>query len=157
MNRGALAVVLVLATIPAVGCGTLVNQSPPGSYFNCRGETRSNRVYGGVRGNGERLGEAVAKIARGDTSGLSSSSVTERDPVTGQSVTRDNTPASEKVMTAIGMTLFFAVDFPLSFVADTVLLPVDAFAQWKRLFGKPPVVEKPRPHESPSVPLSEKQ
>lgn len=148
MKRCVLVLFAILAVLPAVGCGTLVNQSPPGSYFNYHGRMRPHRLYGGVRSDGEMFAEHVATVARGEPTG-SSSSLSEHDPVTGEWVTRDTTPVAQKTMNAIGITLLFAIDFPLSFVADTIFLPVDVIAQWRRLTGRTSEEEKPKQDEVP--------
>lgn len=151
MNRGAVALVLALAALSATGCGTFMNHQPPGSYFNAHGQRRPDRVYGGVRFDGELVADTVAGIAQGKPV-FSSSSVTGHDPATGEWGTRDTTPVSQQVRNAITMTLLLAADFPLSFVADTILLPADLYAQWKRLTGPP--VEKPDDPPPPEGELS---
>lgn len=150
MKRGVLVLFAVVLALTAVGCGTMVNQSPPGSYFNYHGRMRPNRLYGGVRSDGEMLAEHITKVARGEPTG-SSSSFSEHDPVTGEFVTRDTTPAAQKTLNAIGISLMFAVDFPLSFVADTIFLPVDILAQWKRLTGQMLAEENPKQDEVPPL------
>jgi uncharacterized protein YceK len=127
----------------------MMNQSPPGTFFNS-GAHRPNRLYGGVRRDGELLVNHVAQVARGEPTG-SHSSVSEHDPVTGESVWRDTTPVSQKVRNAVGIPLLFLVDIPLSFVGDTIFLPVDIIAQWKRLTGRTPVEEKFKPDEPPPL------
>lgn len=159
MKRGVSVLAALLVALSATGCGTLVNQSSPGTYFNAQGQRRPHRLYGGVRTDGEMVADTVARVAHGE-SVLSSNSVTEHDPATGEWVTRDTTSTSEKVRNAITMTLFLAADFPLSFVADTLLLPCDIYAQWKRLTSEPPA-ENPKPDELPptegSLPLPTKK
>ena len=150
MKRALFAVVVLFATIPTVGCGTLVNQSPAGTYFNAKGQTRPNRLYGGVRVDCEMVADTAARGARGE-SVLSSSSTSEHDPVTGEWVTRDTTPTSTKMRNAVTMTLFLAADFPLSFVADTVLLPSDILAQVKRLTSPKPSEAVTKPIELPPI------
>lgn len=147
MRRCVLSLVVAVLVTVTVGCGTMMNQSPPGTYFNS-GSHRPNRLYGGVRRDGELLVNHIAQVARGEPTG-SCSSISEHDPVTGEFVTRDTTPVSQKVMNATVITLFFVADFPLSFLADTIFLPVDFFAQWKRLTGRTYVNEQPKQEVSP--------
>lgn len=151
MKRCTLALFAVVAALPAIGCGTFLNHQPPGTYFNYKGQLRPNRLYGGVRTDSEMLTAHVAAVARGEPTG-SSSSFSEHDPVTGEWVTRDTTPVFQKTSNAIGIALFFIADFPLSFVADTIFLPVDIIAQWKRLTGRTPAIEKPVQDEVPPPP-----
>ena len=49
MRRTLLCTLAAGCLLSAVGCGTLLNQSPKGSFFNVKGEHRPYRVYGGVR------------------------------------------------------------------------------------------------------------
>ncbi len=45
------------------------------------------------------------------------------------------------------MTLFYLTDMPLSFLADTILLPWDIREQWKRLSDEQAVEVQPSPDE----------
>lgn len=160
MCRAVCVLVAACAALPAVGCGTLVNQSEPGMYFNADNH-RPYRIYGGVRTDGEHLLKVFTMVARGE-SVLSSSTVTEHDPATGEYGTRDSTSGPVKVLNAIELTLYFAADPLLSFAADTFLLPWDMSFQWRRLTGRllpapaksaesaeklaPPPSEKPTPN-----------
>lgn len=49
MRRTLLCTLAAGCLLSSVGCGTFLNQSPKGSYFNVTGTRRPYRVYGGVR------------------------------------------------------------------------------------------------------------
>lgn len=106
------------------GCGSLLNQSPPGAMFNIDGERRPYRAFGGVRTDVELCSGTFGAVLRGE-----------------QSASR-----------YLFLPLMLAVDLPLSAVTDTVLLPWDlrASIQWHR-DGKPSPKVKPRPEPDPMV------
>lgn len=122
MKRAAFTFVALFATISAVGCGTLSNQHALG-IFTYGLEKRDQRVYGGVRSDGEKIGDLLVKDAR-----------SEGEP-------------TALIWIVPCMTLFYLSDMPLSFLADTLLLPWDIRAQWKRLTDEKATEVQPPPAE----------
>lgn len=93
------------------GCGTLLNQSPPGSMFNSDGSRKSQRPFGGIWSDLETLGNTYKEAFRGE-----------------------KTPRQTATM-ILFCPLMVAVDLPLSTIGDTILLPWDAKATILRLRG----------------------
>jgi len=133
MRRGAFALVALFAVLPAVGCGTILsNQRVFGELSDYGLGVREQRVYGGVRSDGEMIGKAWVKWASGDTD--MGGSLWHQSP--------EDRYRLPNVLFVPYVTLYLLVDMPLSLVADTIMLPWDIRAQWRRLTGKTPLVEQ---------------
>lgn len=123
MKPGALTLVL-LAALSAVGCGTLANHNPEVSYANCA--FRPNRIYGGVRADAEVLATPVGMLARGQ------SLLADHPELPGEVPSQE-----EKIIAGVMLKPTALLDLPLSFVADTIMLPWDIAAQWDGASSQP--------------------
>jgi len=128
MKQGALTLVMLLAALSAVGCGTLANHNPDVSYANCT--FRSNRIYGGVRADAEVLATPVGMLARGQ------SLLADHAELPGEVPSQE-----EKIIAGVMLKPSVFLDLPLSFIADTIMLPWDIAAQNQT----PAAPEQPRP------------
>ena len=160
-EAGVRVLVVLLASISVVGCGTMVNQSEKGSYLNHEERYRPHRIYGGVRVSAEALADPYRKMATGEPVDLlrthSLHSVENGEPVE-----TDLTTIGEKASTLTTYTLLWSISIPLSLVADTIFLPFDAWAQFKRLTGvrtgeRQPATPDPSISETTVTPPVEKR
>lgn len=130
MRRATFAVVVLLATIPAVGCGTMSNQSELVTYGNRT--WGGHRVYGGVRADVELLTTPVFPKA-----------ATPDEPA-------DDRYAAVLTVAKVFIQSVYLIDLPLSLVGDTILWPVDTAAQVRRFNSAEPV--EPPPVEETAKP-----
>jgi uncharacterized protein YceK len=115
----------------ASGCGTIVNHSEPGSYFNYRGGYPPYRPFGG------------ALVA---TDGV----------VTNIERVWDYEKDYEPLQAAAVAAAFLFIDLPLSAVADTILLPFDVvntiLGRGRPPEGGWPLLHKPQPETTTASP-----
>jgi uncharacterized protein YceK len=106
------------------GCGTFLNQQPPGSMSNIDGERRPYRAYGGVRTDLDFATQSLGILIRGE----------------------------HQYGYAFLVPLFIAADLPFSAVADTLLLPWDLKGEikWRR-DGRPSPKVTPQSPEPDQV------
>jgi uncharacterized protein YceK len=131
---------LVVPLVLVGGCGTLVNQSEPGTTLNAYGTVTPYRPYGGVRHT------AMAMTQPGMP-----------DPFTalGMAAKHMVHPPDRQFIPVWPIDLFVAfqwLDLPVSAAADTILLPWDVVRTLQGR-GEPPPGGWPRLRRSPNPEL----